>query len=125
MIDRNIWFNLASNGNTGKPGIRPNTNKMVRFNIVVPLFKANQIFFPIEMKNEPIMQEMLNELTLASPSGFKSKRDDFVDTISMLGSLTTWRPSEVSEIVQDTNNIWDMVEDNSHDTYVLSDSYIV
>lgn len=76
MIDRNIWFNLASNGNTGKPGIRPNTNKMVRFNIVVPLFKANQIFFPIEMKNEPIMQEMLNELTLASPSGFKSKRDD-------------------------------------------------
>jgi len=31
MIVRNVFFNLASEYNDGKPGIRPNTNKMVRF----------------------------------------------------------------------------------------------
>jgi len=111
MMDRNIWFNLASEGNTGKPGIRPNTNKMVRFNIVVPWFKANHMFFPQEMKNDPIMQEMYNELSLVAPGGFKSKFDDFIDTISMLGSLTVWRPSEITEVNKKDNDIWELDED--------------
>ena len=94
MLERNIFFSLASEGNEQKPGIRPNTNKLVRFNTVVPLFKARKIFFPLERKNEPPMQEAVNELSLVSVSGFKSKHDDFCDTISMLSSLTPWKPSE-------------------------------
>ena len=94
MLERNIFFSLASEGNEQKPGIRPNTNKLVRFNTVVPLFKARKIFFPLERKNEPPMQEALNELSLVSVSGFKSKHDDFCDTISMLSSLNPWKPSE-------------------------------
>ena len=35
-------------GNENKPGIRPNTNKMVRFNIVVPWFKQSRMYFPRE-----------------------------------------------------------------------------
>ncbi|MCK4819415.1 hypothetical protein KA005_26820, partial [bacterium] len=35
QVSRNQYFTLASDSNSNKPGIRPNTNKMVRFNIVV------------------------------------------------------------------------------------------
>jgi predicted phage terminase large subunit-like protein len=93
MMERNIYFPLASEGNSNMPGIRPNTNKMVRFNTVVPLFKARKVYFPLERKNEEALQEGVTELSLASASGFKSKHDDFIDTISMLSSLTPWKPS--------------------------------
>ena len=111
MMDRNCYFNLASDLNEGKPGIRPNTNKMVRFNIMVPKFKANQIFFPTELREDECMVECMNELTLASISGFKSKHDDFIDTISMLGSLITWRPSEVVAINKTENDVWEAEDD--------------
>ena len=124
MLERNNYFNLASEGNDSKPGIRPNTNKMVRFNIVVPWFKANQIFFPTELKESDIMQEAVNELSLASPAGFKSKHDDFIDTISMLGSLTTWRPSQSANVTKsDTVDMWDL--DDEADSQTRLDSYIV
>jgi hypothetical protein len=94
MLDRNIFFPLASEGNGNSPGIRPSTDKMQRFNVMVPLFKARKMFFPVERKNEPALAEGMTELSLASVSGFKSKNDDFIDTVSMLGLLKTWRPSE-------------------------------
>lgn len=94
MLERNIYFPLASEGNSNDPGIRPNTNKLVRFNTVVPLFKARKVFFPIERKTEPTIQEAINELSLVSVSGFRSKHDDFLDTISMLSALNPWKPSE-------------------------------
>jgi predicted phage terminase large subunit-like protein len=125
MLVRNIYFTLASEGNNLKAGIRPNTNKMQRFNIVVPWFKLGKIWFPEEMKTHPAMVEAMEELSLASPSGFKSRRDDFCDTISMLASLKTWKPSEASTFIQervDEVNIWDLnvepVKGNLH-------SYIV
>lgn len=123
MMERNIYFPLASEGNNNRPGIRPNTNKMVRFNTVVPLFKARKIFFPIEKKNEAPLQEALNELSLVSVSGFKSKHDDFIDTISMLSSLTPWKPSEEAPMHRDEGGMWDIdVEDYSADRI---SSYIV
>ena len=100
MLERNIYFALASEGNDSKPGIRPNTNKMVRFNTVVPWLKSHKIFFPIERKTEAPMVEAMNELSLASVSGFRSKHDDFIDTISMLSSLKPWKPSEEAPLVE-------------------------
>lgn len=100
MLERNIYFPLASEGNSNEPGIRPNTNKLVRFNTVVPLFKARKIFFPIERKTEPTIQEAINELSLVSVSGFRSKHDDFIDTISMLSSLNPWKPSEEAPMIE-------------------------
>lgn len=107
MIDRNIFFNLASENNTNKPGVRPNTNKMVRFNIVVPWFKTGMFYFPEELKTTPAMVECMDELQLASKAGFKSKHDDFIDTISMLGSLVVWRPSEYIEMQKNNDDIWE------------------
>jgi predicted phage terminase large subunit-like protein len=110
MLERNIFFPLASEGNSNDPGIRPNTNKLVRFNTVVPLFKARKIFFPIERKTEPTIQEAVNELSLVSVSGFRSKHDDFIDTISMLSSLNPWKPSEEAPLVETGkgDGMWDL-----------------
>lgn len=109
MLERNIYFPLASEGNDTKPGIRPNTNKMVRFQTMVPLFKARKMFFPIERKNEVPMQEAMNELSLASVSGFRSKHDDFIDTISMLSSMNPWKPSEEAPMKEsEAGGMWDL-----------------
>lgn len=110
MMNRNIYFPLATEGNDNKPGIRPNTNKMVRFNTVVPLFKARKVFFPIERKTEPTMSEAMNELSLVSVSGFRSKHDDFLDTISMLSSLTPWKPSEEAPLMESgsSDGMWEL-----------------
>lgn len=124
MLERNIYFPLASEGNDSKPGIRPNTNKLVRFNTVVPWFKSRKMFFPLERKNEPPMQECITELSLASVSGFKSKHDDFIDTISMLSALNPWKPSEEALLVkEDGGPMWELdVEESSYDRRA---SYIV
>lgn len=127
MMKRNNYFTLASEGNSNNPGIRPNTNKLVRFNTIVPLFKAKKIFFPIEKKSDPVMVEAMEELRLASVSGFKSKHDDFIDTISMLSSLTPWKPSEEAPLHQVESsmerNYWDV--DTPEEEPNRLESYIV
>lgn len=125
MLERNIFFTLACEEGSTEIGLRPNTNKMVRFNTVVPLFKARKIFFPIERKTEAPMAEMQNELSLASVGGFKSKYDDGIDTVSMLGSLRPWKPSEEAPMVASTTQggMWDLdVDDDVTDRMA---SYIV
>ena len=94
MIKRRIFFNLASSGNSNRPGIRPNTNKLQRFFVVVPWFKAGEMFFPEEMKLEKPMIEMMEEIKLASGNGLKSKHDDAIDTVSMLAAMSVFLPSE-------------------------------
>jgi predicted phage terminase large subunit-like protein len=124
MITRNCYFTLASENNTGKPGIRPNTNKMLRFNTMVPVFKMNKIYFPFERKDSPEIKEAIEELTLAAIGGFKSKHDDFIDTISMLSSLTPWKPSPEANLQHNPeNDMWDMdmPEENSsnYSSYIV------
>lgn len=123
MLERNIYFPLTSEGNEGKPGMRPNTNKLVRFNTVVPLFKARKIFFPQERKTEAPMVEAMNELSLVSIGGFKSKHDDFIDTISMLTTMNAWKPSEEAVAKQSDDGLWDMDTDDVVNTRIPS--YIV
>ena len=123
MLERNIYFPLASENNNNALGIRPNTNKLVRFNTVVPLFKARKIFFPIEKKSSPELAEALSELTLVTPGGFKSKHDDFIDTISMLSSMNPWKPSEEAPVAINENGMWELdIEDEPIDRII---SYIV
>lgn len=111
MITKNQFFNLASENNNGKPGISANTNKMVRFQVAVPLFKSRKFYFPEELKNDPRILEFMDELTLATPAAFKSKHDDCIDTISMLPLLNTFKPSmSVMETEKDNvsvGSVWD------------------
>ncbi len=124
MLDRNIYFPLSSDSNGGAPGMRPNTNKLLRFNTVVPLFKMRKIFFPHERKTEAPLVEAMNELSLVSNSGFKSKHDDFCDTLSMIPVMNAWKPSEEAPMVQTKGS--DMWELDVEDTFLdRRASYIV
>lgn len=119
MMNRNIYFTLATENNKNQPGIRPATNKMVRFNVILPQFKLGKIKFPRELELDPRIVECMTELRLASANGFRSKHDDFLDTISMLGSLVIWTPSE--EIYEeDKRESWDEEEpEGAYSSYIV------
>jgi hypothetical protein len=123
MLDRNVFFTLASDGQN-KLGLRPTTDKFSRFNVVVPLFKMHKIWFPHDLKNSQPMKEAVEELSLASVNGFRSKHDDFIDTISMLAQMKAWKPSQVAPKADvDKTRYWlDEVrepEDKILDRYVV------
>ena len=121
MINRNIWFNFASSEKSGEPGIRPITDKLARFNLVVPWFKVGKMYFPEEMKQSTIMGHFMTQLRLATTSGLKGK-DDCIDTISMLGFLKPWKPSDAVPTTPAEVDMWE--EEHAHETNALS-SYIV
>lgn len=124
MLQRNVYFTLASENNNGRPGIRPNTQKLVRFNTMVPQFKAGKIYFPVERKESPELVEAIDELSLASKAGFKSKQDDFIDTVSMLSVMNPWKPSESPNPTPSSGDIYSFdIEDD--DDYNPMDSYII
>lgn len=107
MVTRNIFFNMASKNNSSQPGIRPATDKMQRFNVVVPWFKAGKMYFPREMGTSKLYVEMMEELKLASLAGFKSKHDDALDTISMLALLNVFKPGTPSAVhYDDQKQVW-------------------
>lgn len=123
MMLRNAWFTLASEGNSNQPGIRPTTDKMKRFIVVHPWFKAGKMYFPTEVRHGPEMAECMEELRLATPGGFKSKKDDFIDTISMLGLLTVWLPSENAPQMEKEGDVWGTEQEE--DTESRMASYVV
>lgn len=119
-----MFFTLVSSGNSNKPGIRPSTGKLTRFNIMVPMFKMGKMYFPEEKKAGIEMGEMLNELSLASVGGFKSKHDDFIYTISMLSVMKPFKPSEASGTpVMGSNGLWDMEDVDNNEGF--NNSYVV
>jgi len=124
MMERNIFFNLASANNSSVPGIRPVADKFGRFMLVVPWFKQQLIHFPMELKESPMLVEGMSEIKLAAKGGFKSKHDDFIDTISMLMQMKMWRPSPTTALEFNDSGIW--VDLNAEDSSSGSmDSYIV
>lgn len=125
MMFRNIYFTLASENNSNNPGIKPFTDKLQRFNVVLPWFKTHQMMFPLELRHTPVILELVEELTLAAKGGFKSKHDDVIDAISMLGCMNTWRPSEDVNMHQDTSGIWHLEDEANDIISVLDHSYIV
>lgn len=124
MMSRNIWFNFASSEKSGAPGIRPVLNKMTRFNLVVPLFKAGKMYFPEEMKTSKIMAHFMGQIRLATKNGLKGK-DDCLDTISMLMYMNAWKPSEQAPMMGHNGGpSWDFDEDHSSSPSALA-SYVV
>jgi len=82
------------------------------------------MYFPADLKDTFEIQEVIEELTLATMEGFKSKNDDCVDNISQLASLTPWKPS--AEAPKSNNNkegIWAYEDDDDIGSNI--ESYIV
>lgn len=118
MNQTGIWFSLASENNSNKEGIRPVNDKFTRFNTMVPMFKNHKIMFPEEMKASAQMVQCMDELTLLSIHGFKSKHDDFSDTISMLSVMRPFKPSAPGMLTHDQQNdvyYWDEPDDFLND----------
>ena len=123
MMERNIWFNFASSSSSGSPGIRPTIDKLSRFNVVVPWFKAGKIYFPKEINTSDIMLEFMQEIRLATKNGLKGK-DDCLDTISMLSYMNPWKPSMETNLIKTEDNLWEDDFYTEPDSNGL-DSYIV
>ena len=118
MNQTGIWFSLASENNSNKEGIRPVNDKFTRFNTMVPMFKSHKVMFPEEMKSSAQMVQCMDELTLLSIHGFKSKHDDFSDTISMLSVMRPFKPSAPGMLAHDSENdvyYWDEPDDFLND----------
>lgn len=92
MEHRDCYFGLTNHN--GKPGIRVVQDKLSRFNMVVPLFKAGKIFLPLEMKATKIISILLGQIALTTIDGIKGM-DDCIDTISMLQNMQAWVPGGV------------------------------
>ena len=61
------------------------------------------------------IREAIEELSLVALEGFKSKHDDFIDTISMLSSLTAWKPSEEIPMSHDAEtDVWEIEHEEPH-----------
>lgn len=124
MDYRNNYFNLAQE--KGKPGIRPTIDKLSRFNLVVPLFKAGKVFFPLEMKTTQVLGHFMEQISLATKDGIKGK-DDCLDTISMLQFMNSWTPNpdEVKplEVVPSSDPLWGTKTEPEWDSEI--ESYIV
>lgn len=106
---RNSFINFARQKDSTKLGIRPTTNKLVRFQSVLPWFKLHKFYFPKELEDDPRMVEFVEELLLASPSGFKSKHDDCIDTISMLSQMSLWKPNtEIDTVKPEEGNVYSL-----------------
>jgi predicted phage terminase large subunit-like protein len=128
MNYRNKFFNLTNHN--GKPGIRPATDKLSRFNMVVPLFKAGKIYFPSELKNTKSLGIFIEQIALATKDGIKGK-DDCIDTISMLQYMNPWTPNSETQDDGDTSNVrshqvWgenmltpDEADDTNYGSYVV------
>lgn len=99
---RNNFINFAKEPGATRLGIKPNTNKLVRFQSVLPWFKLHKFYFPKELEDDYRVLEFMEELTLATPSGFKSKHDDCIDTISMLSKMSLWKPNTIIEVKKDS-----------------------
>lgn len=122
MMTRNIWFNFAQ-GKGGQPGIRPVTDKLSRFHLVVPLFKAKKIFFPEHLRSKGMVAELLSQVSLATKDGLKSKHDDALDTVSQLADLNPWKPSEAAKMVE-KDGLWEIDGEHEEHGSALA-SYVV
>ena len=118
QLQRNVWFNFAMQKN--RPGIKPITSKLHRFNLVVPWFTQGKMFFPSQMKDQPIMRQFISEISLATRSGLKGQ-DDCLDTISMLAEIGAWAPSEEAPKLPTD----DVFGDDPEKEYSSIDSYVV
>lgn len=131
MVRRNIHFVLAGEKGKGgqQKGIRPVTNKLIRFKQVLPMIKRKKLCFPYERRNDPIIQEKIHQLNSVTGRAITSKEDDALDSISMLGLVEITFPNAIPEDTGDDRNyqldasVWgqEMPDDEDESYY---DSYL-
>jgi predicted phage terminase large subunit-like protein len=104
MLEKNVFFNIAKKIDSNQEGFNRNINKIVRFELFVPVIKAKKFMLAEELKDTEYMDELLNEFRFATKGAFRSKHDDVIDTISMLYELQPYKPSESVSYTYSENN---------------------
>jgi predicted phage terminase large subunit-like protein len=124
QMNKNVFFNIARQKGKLELGIYPSGDKLSRFNLVVPLFRAGKIHFPTELKDTTTLMEFMSEISLATVNGLKGK-DDCLDTISMLQEMVVTKPSLNSKIIKNeiSNNVY--FDNSFEEEYNSINSYIV
>ena len=127
MMLQNHYFTLLSNKT--EPGLYPTGDKFQRFLAIQPKFAAHKIWFPRDLKNEPLMVELLSELkgvsrTNTNPKKLgKARHDDVLDTISQIGMIDLIYPSVGQKVsaTRDEDGIWynDVEDDTELDSYSM------
>lgn len=124
MLERNIWFNLASSSDSTRLGIYPRGDKLTRFSRALPLFAQGKIQFP-NAGFDKEMGEFLMELRMATRQGFKSKHDDCIDTISMLTEMNPIKPAIDRDMSKPHNSVDTFFDDDIIEQEVPLANYIV
>jgi hypothetical protein len=78
------------------------------------------MYFPSELRFSIIMGEFMGEIRLVTSEGIKGK-DDCLDTISQLGYIKPWKPSE-SAPAPSTDPLWkvpEAPETNAINSYIV------
>ena len=118
MINRNIFFNFARQGSV--EGIRRTGKKIASFKLFVPQIKAKKVWLALEMKTDPLVTEILEEMSFVTDEGFQSKNDDAADMMSMLTEMDPYKPGEAVEVsyTEDEDGNYGMfVDDEEEDLY--------
>ena len=116
MHRRNIYFTIVE--------VRPSADKLRRFHNIVPAFRQGKVWFSKDLIGTEFMTEVRSELEKATVSGFKSRHDDALDTISMLPEMNPWRPSSTG-MKKDGSMYEDPFYEDNEDEELPIGSYIV
>jgi len=116
MHKRNTYFTIVE--------VRPTSDKLRRFHNIVPMFRQGKMWFSKDLVGTKFLTEVRNELERATVSGFKSRHDDAIDTISMLTEMKPWRPSAVGTR-RDGSTFEDPFYEDDPDEELAIGSYIV
>ena len=106
MLKKNIFFTIGQQKGTNREGLLSNSikgDKHNRFKLMLPYFQNKKIWFPNELKENPSMEELLEELKYVTYEGFNSKYDDGLDLISQLQLMNIFPPSIVTNKDDDGN----------------------
>jgi hypothetical protein len=74
------------------------------------------------MKLSVIMGLAMGQIKMATTRGLKGK-DDFLDTVSMLGFLTPWKPSDSIPVTREEVSRWEQDHDSGEESGLAS--YVV
>ena len=140
MVARGVFFSLAkslgANGKTTRVGILSpaDKSKLERFNIMLPDIKAGRLFLPEDMREIYVIKEAVKQLKGVTKRGLTSRKDDWLDTYSMLGQMTVFGSSATPTKRNDKggvvgapkpqwghapNGFMDDAEDDYQSTYVV------
>lgn len=88
----------STSGSTESAGVFSTKDKIAAFNVVLPLWKSGNIRLPKDLKEKhPALSELIDEISKISPSGIRSRYDDMLDTVNMLGKIQIQAASYAEE----------------------------